>query len=154
MQGNAQAKSYEAQANYAARQAKLVRQKGAYEASRLNDRTKRELDQMRSQYLSSGIALSGSAQEAIADSAVAASLDEQALRFGTEIEAGNLKFQADLARVNAKSAKQAGMVSALSSAAQFASSFAMGGFGGEGGLASMASINRTVIAGPFQQYGY
>ena len=110
--GIAGSQSYRAQAAYADRQAQLTRQKGAYESARLRDQHDRQLASMRGQYLSSGIALSGSAADVLADSAAEASLDEQAIRFGSEINAGNLEYQGKMARANASNAMIGGFLDA------------------------------------------
>lgn len=113
--GYTQSQSYNAQGQYADRQSELAREKGAYEASQQERENTQRLASMRGQYLSSGIALSGSAADVLQDSATQASLDEQAIRYGAEIESDNYKYQANLARSNAKSAMAGGVMGALSS---------------------------------------
>ena len=118
--------SSKAQAEYADRQATMERQKGAYEASRLRDRNNRELAGMRGQYLSSGIALSGSAADVLQDSATEASLDEQAIKYGAKVRSDNLMFESGLARSNANMSMVGGIlggVGALASGFSEASKF-------------------------------
>jgi hypothetical protein len=128
---SAQSASYKAQAQYAQRQALMEQQKGAYEAARQNDRTTRQLANMRGQYLSSGIGLSGSAADVISDSATQASLDEQATRYNAQVASDNDVFQSRLARQNASSAMTGGYFGALAQ--------------GIGGVTKMLN--------PYQQYG-
>jgi hypothetical protein len=54
--------------------------------------------------LSAGISLEGSPGDVIADSATQASLDEQAIKYGARVQAGNLRFEARQARSNSGSA--------------------------------------------------
>lgn len=111
----AQSASYNAQSQYAERQSQMELQKGAYESSRLSDQNNRKLAEMRSQYLSSGIALSGSPTDIIADSATEASLDEQAIKYGAKVQSDNLAFESGLAKSNAGSAMVGGILGAASS---------------------------------------
>lgn len=110
---SAQSQSYKTQAAYADRQAVMTDQKGAYEGTRLSNQNDRKLADMRGQYLSSGIALEGSASDVLLDSATEASLDEQAVKYGTQVQKDNLKFEAGLARMNAKNAMTGGILGAL-----------------------------------------
>ena len=111
---SAQSASYKAQSAFARRQETMARQKGAYESSRLREIHDRQLSTMRGQYLSSGIALEGSAVDVLQDSATEASLDEQAIRYGAEVNARNYGFQAELAQSNAKRAMTGGIIGASS----------------------------------------
>lgn len=133
----AQSASYRAQAQYASRQAQMEQQKGAYEASRLNDRSTRQIAGMRGQYLSSGVALTGSAADVIADSATEASLDEQAVKYGAQVRADNYAFESKLARQNAGNAMAGGFLGAAGNIV--------------GGLSQQMSINanRTMITNPY-----
>lgn len=136
--GQAQAQSYETQGKYAQRNAVMEQQKGAYEAARLTDSNDRQLAGMRSQYLSSGIALDGSAVDVLSDSATEASLDEQAIKFGAKVRSDNLMFEFKLARSNGKSAKAGGVLGALGAVV--------------GGLAQTANNmqQRTMISNLYQ----
>lgn len=139
-QSRAQAASLKAQAEYAERQREMELQKGGYEAGRANDQSTRAIDRMRGQYLSSGIALSGSVTDVIADSALEASLDEQAIKYGATVRADNLAFEAGLARANAKSVRQAGVMNALAPI-----------IGAAGSLANQSiDRQRTKMLGPYQ----
>lgn len=109
----AQAASYEAQAKFADRQSLIEGQKGAYEAQRTRDANDQALARMRGSYLTSGIALSGSALDVISDSATQASLDEQAIKYGSKIRSDNYAFESRLAKMNAGQARLGGAIGAL-----------------------------------------
>lgn len=113
---SAQSQSYKAQAAFQKRQAIMEQQRGAYEGARLRDRNDRQLASMRGQYLSSGIALSGSALDVLQDSATEASLDEQAVRYDSQVRADNLNWSAKMSRMNASNAMTGGVLGALSTA--------------------------------------
>jgi len=138
--GQAQAQSYRNQAAYAERNALMENQKGTYDLTRQSDANDRQLASMRGQYLSSGIALDGSAVDVLSDSATQASLDEQAIKYGTKVRSDNSMFEAKLARSNAKSASAGGMLGALGTMV--------------GGLAQTANTlqQRTMISNPYQSY--
>lgn len=133
----AQSASYNAQAKYAERQAMLEQQKGAYDAARTADANDRQLAQSRGAYLSSGIALEGSAVDVLQESATEASLDEQAIRFGSQIRSDNYTFEAGMARANAKAARTGGIISAIGIGVNTASQIAQSASG------------RTMIRNPY-----
>lgn len=111
---SAQSQSYKAQAQFQNRQAAMEQQKGAFEGSRLKDQHDRQLATMRGQFLSSGIALDGSAAEVLQDSASEASLDEQAIKYNARVNSDNLNWSAKLSRMNASNAMTGGALGALS----------------------------------------
>lgn len=139
--GAAQSASYKAQAKFQERQATMEQQRGAYEGARLADRNERQLAQMRGQYLSSGIALTGSPLDVMQDSATEASLDEQAVRYGAQVRSDNLKFESSMSRMNAKSAMTGAVIGALGSVV--------------GGLSQQADqkSQRTMISNPYMMFG-
>jgi hypothetical protein len=106
------------QANYQAkiadRQARLEAEKGSYEHARQKASNDRQLAAMRGSYLSSGIALEGSAADVIESSATEASLDEQAILYGSKIRSDNLKFEANIARMNARTSMFGAAMGAIS----------------------------------------
>ncbi|UXN73373.1 hypothetical protein N8D56_21235 [Devosia sp. A8/3-2] len=108
-----QANAYNTQAAFADRQAGMELERGNYEATRAREQNDRKLAGMRGAYLSSGVALEGSPTEVIADSATRASLDEQAIRYGARVQAGNMQFEARQARANAGSAVIGSVIGAL-----------------------------------------
>ena len=137
----AQSASYETQAEFNDRQAETTAQKGNYDANQQSRQNDRQLANIRGQYLSSGIALSGSATDVLQDSATQASLDEQAIRYGAQVTSDNYRFQAGLARSNAKSAQMGGYLGALST-----------------GVNTLSGINtqnqqRTMISNPYVNAG-
>lgn len=134
---SAQSASYRAQAAYADRQSEMTQQKGAYDASQQARQHDRQLANMRGQYLSSGIALSGSALDVMEDSATQASLDEQAIRYGAQVQSDNYRFQAGLARSNASSAMTGGYLGALATGVNTLSS------------SHASNQQRTMITNPY-----
>lgn len=112
---SAQSASYKAQATYADRQAQMADEKGNYDATIQGRSNDRQLASMRGQYLSSGIAVSGSAADTLLDSATEASLDEQAIRYGAKVQSDNYRFQSGMARANAGNAMAGGVMGALAS---------------------------------------
>lgn len=139
---NAQSQSYKTQAAYADRQAVMTDQKGAYEGARVSDQNDRKLADIRGQYLSSGIALDGSVSDVLLDSATQASLDEQAIKYGTQVQKDNLKFEAGMARMNAKNAMAGGILGALATGVNAFTSI------------SQQSQQRTMISNPYVNAGY
>jgi hypothetical protein len=111
----AQAASYKTQAKLAERQGQIEAQKGAYEAGRASDMADRRLAGMRGEFLSSGVALEGSTLDVLQDSATEASLDTQAIKYGSKLRSENLNFEAKIMRSNAKSAMTGGIMGAASS---------------------------------------
>lgn len=136
----AQSASYKSQAAYADRQAQMSAEKGNYDATIQGRSNDRQLASMRGQYLSSGIALSGSATDTLLDSATEASLDEQAIRYGAQVQSDNYRFQSGLARSNAKSAMTGGYLGALAT-----------GVNAFTGI-SQTNQQRTMITNPYTQY--
>ena len=137
---SAQSASYKSQAAYADRQAQMTAEKGNYDANLQSRSSDRQLASMRGQYLSSGIALFGSAIAVLQDSATEASLDEQAIRYGAQVQSDNYRFQSGLARSNAKSAMTGGYLGALATG--------VNAFTG----VSQTNQQRTMISNPYTQY--
>ncbi|GAA0614857.1 hypothetical protein [Paenochrobactrum glaciei] len=136
----AQSASYKQQAAYADRQARMASEKGEYDAILQGRSNDRQIASMRGQYLSSGIALSGSSLDVLQESATEASLDEQAIRYGAQVQSDNYRFQAGLARSNAKSAVTGGYMGALAT-----------GVNAFTGI-SQHNQQRTMISNPYTQY--
>ena len=137
---SAQSASYKAQAAYADRQAQMAAEKGNYDAAIQTRANDRKLASMRGQYLSGGVALSGSALDVLQESATQASLDEQAIRYGAQVQSDNYRFQSGLARSNAKSAMTGGYMGALAT-----------GVNAFTGISQM-NQQRTMISNPYTQY--
>lgn len=138
--GSAQSASYKSQAAYADRQAQMAAEKGNYDAAIQGRANDQQLAAMRGQYLSGGVALSGSAAEVMQESATQASLDEQAIRYGAKVQSDNYRFQSGLARSNAKSAMTVGYMGALASGVNAFTSI------------SQQNQQRTMISNPYTQY--
>lgn len=139
--GFQQAGAYRDQARFAERAAVMEGQAGRYEMERVKSRNDRALAGMRQQFISGGIALEGSAKEVIADSAAEASLDEQAILYGAKVRSDNKRFEAKLARSNARSAIIGGFINAAGSI-----------IGGATDVATY-NANRTMMLNPYQQAG-
>lgn len=133
--------SYNDQARIADRQAVMEGQAGRYEQQRVKARNDRILGDQRQQFISSGIALEGSAQEVIADSAREAALDEEAVLYGAKVRSENRRFEARLARNNATSAMVGGVLNAASNVV--------------GGLSSASTLatERTMLTNPYARVG-
>jgi len=138
--GMTQAASYRTQAAYADRQAVMAQQKGAYDESQLARQNTRQMSGMRGDYLSSGIALDGSALDVLTDSATQASLDEQSIKYGAQVQSDNYRFQASLARTNARSATTGGFLGALATGVNTFS------------RAGDMRQQRTMISNPYARY--
>ena len=137
---SAQSASYKTQAAYAERQAQMAAEKGNYDATLQGRANDRQLASMRGQYLAGGVGLSGSAADLLQDSATEASLDEQAIRYGAQVQSDNYRFQAGLSRSNAKSAMTGGYMGALAT-----------GVNAFTGI-SQQNQQRTMISNPYTQY--
>lgn len=137
----ASASANRAQADALNRQAQMEQQAGAYERNRRARANTQALDRMRGQYLSSGIDLGGSVADVIADSATEASLDEQAILYGTQVRADNYRFEASMAR-------QAGRNAIIGGALGMAGDVL-------GGFMQQRNNNqrRTMISNPYAAYG-
>lgn len=135
--GMQQSQAYQQQAAFSSRQAVMEGQRGSYEAARTKQQNDRKLAGMRGSYLSNGIALEGSPAAIIADSTDQASLDEQAIKYGARVRAGNLQFEAQQARDNAGSAMFGAVLGAAGTA--------LGGFGDYQDYKS----RRTFITNPY-----
>lgn len=137
------AQSYRDQAKFADAMAVREGQAGRYEQQRLKDRNDRIIGDQKQQFISGGIALTGSAQEVIADSAREASLDEQAVLYGAQVRAENRRFEAKLARSNAQSAVIGSIINAGSTL--------VSGFG----QAQQYGAERTRLMNPYaERYGF
>ena len=103
----AQSASLEAQAKFNQRQAEIERQKGTFEAGRVQDQARRLAGDQVAAFASSGVDLTGSTGHVIDDSAAEAALDVLAVRQNATLRADNQSFLADQNRVNAANARAA-----------------------------------------------
>lgn len=126
MGAKAEAASLEAQAAFKDRQAGIEKQVGAYKAARTQDQVDRTLGSQRAGFAANGIS-GGSVEDTIDDTATEGALDVAAIRWNSNLAADNLKYQAKMDRMNAKttrrSASLAFIAPVLGSVAQFGGEF-------------------------------
>lgn len=122
-----EAANQQSQAAAQRRQAGLTQTTGAYRAQRKQEEVDRVLGQNRAAYAASGVALSGSPETVIADSAAEGALDVAAIRWNSGGEADSLRTSARTSDQNAKNARGAGTLAFLApvigGVAQLSSSF-------------------------------
>ena len=133
MGANAQAASLDAQAKFKDRQAGLELEAGAAEARRIQGQVDRVGGAQRAGFAGSGIALTGSAEDVLLDSAAEGALDVATVRWNSRLAADNLKYQAKIDRVNAKTAQRSAplafLAPTLSGLASYGGEFASSGMG-------------------------
>jgi len=112
---NAQAKS---QARYAQANARLAEQQGESEAALVREKARRLSGQNRAAIGASGVDISGSFLDALADSDINAELDAQTARWNSKVEARNYRAQAKGARAQGDSALVGGFFGAGTSTLQ------------------------------------
>lgn len=131
-QANAAAANAEAQAAMQERQALIERTTGSYKAERQAEKIKQIEGNQRANYAASGLALTGSPQDIIEDSATQGALDIAAIRWNSRLNADNLNYSAKVSRMNASNARAAAPIAFLTpvigSVARFGGSFG-GGMG-------------------------
>jgi hypothetical protein len=120
-------------------QAENDRVASGYEAVREFERSRAVQSQAITEVGASGVALTGSPVEALADNAVQNQLDIDAIRFGSKIRQGNLRTQGDLARITGQQRKQAGYIGAAATVLGGAARIA--GIAGQGGGSSGEPLN-------------
>lgn len=97
--------SYEAQAKFEKRQARLEMEAGGYKAARTQEEVERVLGSQRAGFAASGIALSsGSAIDVASDSATEGALDVAAIRWNSKLAADNLRYKSKVSEMNARAA--------------------------------------------------
>jgi len=112
---SAQSSAYKAQSQFEQRQSVMDLQAGAYKAAREKAVNDQKISGAQASYLSNGIALEGSPDAVLQSGATQASLDQEAIKYGAQVQSGNDQFSANLARANASSAMTAGYIGAASS---------------------------------------
>ncbi len=117
MQGNAAADAGAAQKAAYDRAAENERLSAGYEATRVSDKNRRAASAALTQVAGSGVSLTGSPTEVLADNAIQSQMDIDAIRFGSEIKQGNLRTQGDLAKMQGDQKQQAGYFGAVTSVA-------------------------------------
>ncbi len=115
MQGNQAAAAGEAQQAASYQAAEAERAASGYETTRVADRNKRAASAALVQVAGSGVSLTGSPTEVLADNAVQTQLDIDAIRFGSQIKQNNIRTQGDLALMQGEQRQTAGYIGAVTS---------------------------------------
>jgi hypothetical protein len=124
MGANAEAASLEGQAKFKERQAVMEREAGGAKARQIQGQVDRTSGAQRAGFAANGIALSGSAEDVLIDSAEEGALDVATVRWNSNLAADNLKYQAKMDRMNAKTARRSAPLAFLSPVISGAASFA------------------------------
>lgn len=115
------------QAAFKDRQADLEQVSGNYKANRTQDQVDRTLGAQRAGFAANGIS-GGSVADVVNDTAEEGALDVAAIRWNSSLAADNLKYQAKMDRMNAKTVSRsvpfAFAAPVLNSVAQFGGEFA------------------------------
>lgn len=117
MQGNQAAAAGEAQKAAYYQSAQAEQAASGYEATRVADRNRRASSAALTQVAGSGVSLTGSPTDVLADNAVQTQMDIDAIRFGSKIKQNNLTTQGDLAQFTGEQKQQAGYIGAATSVA-------------------------------------
>lgn len=117
MQGNQAAAAGEAQQAAYRTAAENERLASGYEATKVADRNKRAQSAALTQVAGSGVLLTGSPTEVLADNAIQSQMDIDAIRFGSKIKQNNLLTQGDLAKMTGEQKQQAGYIGAATNVA-------------------------------------
>lgn len=109
------------------RQAAIQQTTGAYQADRKREEVERVLGSQRAAYAGSGVALSGTPETVIAESAQEGALDVAAIRWNSGMEADTQRHNSKISGMSAKNAERSGNIAFLSpvigGVAKFGSSF-------------------------------
>lgn len=128
MGAKSQQAGLEASADFKDRQSALEREAGAQKANQVQGQVSRTLGAQRAGFAASGVGLTGSAADTILDSAEEGALDVATVRWNSALASDNLKYDAKIDRMNAKSAGRAAplafLAPVISGTAQYASEFA------------------------------
>ncbi len=123
MQGNAQAASLKAQAAFNKRQADAEYIKGSVDVGKLSRESERVTGAQEAGYAAAGIE-----GQTVADTTHSSrkeiEMDKMSIRFGRDLAVGNFQYQAKINLMEAKQAKQAGFINALTGMVKLGSSFA------------------------------
>jgi hypothetical protein len=117
MQGNAAADAGAAQQQAYNQAAENERLAAGYEATRVYDKGRRAQSAALVQVAGSGVSLTGSPTEVLADNAIQTQMDVDAIRFGSQIKQQNLRTQGDLAFMQGQQKQQAGYIGAVTNVA-------------------------------------
>jgi hypothetical protein len=116
MQGNQAAEAGRAQQAAYQQSAEAERVAAGYEATRVADKNRRAASAALVQVAGSGVTLTGSPTEVLADNAIQSQMDIDAIRFGSKIKQNNLLTQGDLALMQGQQRQQAGYIGAATNA--------------------------------------
>jgi hypothetical protein len=111
-QGNQQAAQLKAQAQFQKRQAQAEEVKGGYEAYQAGRKAAFIQGSQEAGYAAAGVQ-GQSVDDTIKQSMAQRDMDQQAIQFSTDLEAGNQRYQAKMSLMEAKAAKRGGMFAAL-----------------------------------------
>ena len=117
MQGNAAAEAGKAQQAAYQQAADNERLASGYEATKVADKNRRAASAALVQVAGSGVSLTGSPTEVLADNAIQSQMDIEAIRFGSTIKQNNLLTQGELAKMQGDQKQQAGYIGAATSVA-------------------------------------
>jgi len=114
-QGAATAAAANYQAQVATRNATVARQQATAEADDQRRENRRQLGAIRAAYGGSGIEMAGSPLDVLEDTALEQELDVQRIGYRGELRAAGENDKATLSLMEAKNAKKAGQIGAVSS---------------------------------------
>jgi len=117
MQGNAAAEAGKAQQAAYQQSAEYERMAAGYEATKVAERNRRAASAALTQVAGSGVSLTGSPTDVLADNAIQSQMDIDAIRFGSTIKQNNLLTQGDLAKMQGDQKQQAGYIGAATNVA-------------------------------------
>ena len=117
MQGNAAAAAGEAQQAAYQQAADNERLASGYEATKVAEKNRRAASAALVQVAGSGVSLTGSPTEVLADNAIQSQMDIDAIRFGSTIKQNNLLTQGNLAKMQGEQKQQAGYIGAVTNVA-------------------------------------
>lgn len=112
-QANAQARAAEYNAKVAERNRLAILDQTDHEAADAGLENRRRMSAIRSQYGASGIELAGSPLDVLTDTAIEQEYDVKKIRYSGQLEAIGKTDEANLYRMEAKSARAAGGISAV-----------------------------------------
>lgn len=118
------ATNYTMQANGLQRDIDAEKQASAYEIAATRTTVQKTLGSARAGYAANGLALSGSAAQALDDSAIEGELDIAAIRWNSDVKVGNMKYSQKVVRTNAKAERAAGPIAFFGSVFSAAGSLA------------------------------
>ena len=112
-QASQAAQASQAQAQALERQADDRQRIAAFEANRLREEGERIGGRQRAGFLSSGVSIEGSPLDVISDTAAEVALDQQMIRANAKMRADEFRYEAGLARSNARSQRIGGAIGAI-----------------------------------------